>query len=126
MDEQVVASLAKIRRTLSEDGDYVPIDSEAEGEAGDLGAVNADVASERVDAYLTTIVDSLMDEYEIDEDDAFDFVTSVAEAMAEAGDLPELPGEDDEDDMQSAWLGAATTAGFQATVLEVAAESAEE
>jgi hypothetical protein len=121
MDERVVEGLSKVRKALNE-----TIDSEAGGEAGDLGAVNLSVAAERVDAFLTDVVESLMAEYDVDEEDAFDFVVSVADAMAEAGELPEMPAEDDEDDLQSEWLGAATTSGFAAVVLEVAAESSEE
>lgn len=126
MDERVVQGLAKIRKTLSEQGDYEARPSEAEGEAGDLGAVNMGVAAERVDAYLTDIVDSLVAEYEVDDEEAFEFVISVADEMAASGDLPELPSEDDEDDAQSEWLGAATTVGFAAVVMEVAAEAAAE
>jgi len=121
MDERVVAGLSKVRKALNE-----TLDSEAGGEAGDLGAANLSVAAERVDAFLTDVVESLMAEYEIDEEEAFDFVVSIADAMAESGEMPEMPAEDDEDDLQSEWLGAATTSGFASVVLEIAAESAEE
>lgn len=121
MDEQVVRGLSRIRKALSE-----TLDSEEGGAPGDLGAVNLPVASERVDAYLSDLVDALLAEYDIDEDDAFAFIMSVADSLAESGEMPEMPSEEDEDDLQSEWLGMATTSGFAATVLEVAAEAAED
>lgn len=121
----VAEHLSKIRKALAED-DYTPISSEANPEPGELDAPNADPAVDRVDAYLATITDSLVDEYDVGDEEAFDFVLSVADELAALGEMPEMPGDDAPGNEQAEWLGVATTMGFHRVVLDIAAESAAE
>lgn len=131
MNTQINEVLTKMRKQLTTESAWGPESQAAptdvsQGEAGTLGAENFSPANDQVDAYLTDCVDALMDLYDIDESDAFDFVFSVADVAMEEGLLTELPDEEDGDDALSAWLGKAGTIGFKAMVLQAANESASE
>lgn len=113
--------LAEIRRALDEVETIEPISSESDPRPGEFGAMNDDPAADRLDAYLWDIVDSLTTAYEVDEEDALDFVLGVAEDMAADGTLPDMPDEDSPAEAQAAWLGVASTSGFGNLVLQAAA-----
>lgn len=122
MFPSVSQHLSAIRKALGEAEAIEPISSEANPQPGEFGAPNADPAVDRVDAYLWDIVDSLTTAYEVDEEEALDFVLSVAEDLAADGTLPELPDEEAPAGLQAEWLGVATTSGFGNLVLQAAAE----
>jgi hypothetical protein len=69
---------------------------------------NPGTAADAVDAYLNEIIDRLIYEYEMDEEDALDFVFSCA---SEVSSLPPLP-DDEGETVNTEWLGRATTIGF--------------
>jgi len=122
MFPSVSQHLSAIRKALGEAEAIEPISSEADPQPGEFGAPNADPIVDRVDAYLWDIVDSLTTAYEVDEDDALDFVLGVADDMAAEGSLPELPDENAPTSLQAEWLGVASTSGFGNMVLQAAAE----
>lgn len=100
-------------------------DSETgEGEPGELGAKNVTDGFDAFDLYMDDIVLDLLDEYELDDNDAIDFVFSIADELADEGKLPFIPEEDDEKALTD-WLGKAKTLGFEAIVLARAEAAAE-
>ncbi len=130
MKKSKVGKLVESLRASLEEGEAfgpegTPVSKVArEAEAGTLGAENPSDIADAVLSYLGDIVDSLMENFEVDEEEAFDFLFEIAAAMAEDGALPEMPEEDDDEGMAE-WLGAAKTAGFAQEVLAAAAEMAE-
>lgn len=136
MEQHSIEWLKKVRRTLKEEAAWSHASAEpvAEDEAGkhDDAEVQAEADEEdgnindQIDMLLSGIVDALLEEYDLDEEEAFDFVLDVADVAAEEGMLPYLPDEDASDEELAAWYGQATTAGFTDMVLEAASDSAEE
>lgn len=106
-----------------EEDDDEEDDEEAEG--GDLGASNPSDALDAFEAYIGGIADGLMAEYEIDEDDAVDFVLDIADDMADAGMLAELPDVEDSKAL-ALWIGQAQSVGFGVEVMAAADEDAED
>jgi len=105
----------------------VSTDHDDDGEPGESGAENSSDVMDAFDLYLSSILDALLEQYEADEEEALDFIFAVAEEMADAGTLPEIPEDDDGDDADVvAWVGTAKTAGFLAAVMAAAEESGEE
>lgn len=79
-------------------------------------------ASDNLDSYLFTLAAALMGEFDIDEDDAADFISQVADTMAEAGKLPPLPWEEEDPSLDALWLGQAVACGFHLIVGQLADE----
>jgi len=109
MNAQMNGLLEQMTRLLSEDGE----DDEGGDDVMDV-----------FDLYLSGILEPLIEQYETDEEEALAFVFSVADEMIEAGTLPPIPEEAD-DEALSAWVGAAKTAGLSAAVMKSAEESSE-
>jgi hypothetical protein len=98
-----------------------------EGEPGALGAENEPDVWQAFDMYIGEMVDDLMEEYELDEDGALDFIFDIADTAAAEGKLPAIPMDDPDDaDAVAAWLGAAGSAGFERMVLDAAEAEASE
>lgn len=127
MNKQVNELLTEMRKSLDEQGIDVaePTQGSQDAEAGDLEATNPDTVDDDIEAYLTDIVQSLIDNYDISEEDALGFVWDVADAMAEEEMLPATPAEDDPSDVKAEWLGTAKTIGFAAEVLAAAEDASE-
>lgn len=96
-----------------------------EGEPGTSGAENEPDVWQAFDMYIGDMVDDLMEEYELDEDGALDFIFSIADEATEAGKLPEIPMDDNDEKAVAAWLGMAGSAGFERMVLDAASEASE-
>lgn len=129
MKSQVVESLKKIRKNLATESAWGPegnkdVSDVGQGEPGDLGAENYSEAGDNVDTYLVDCVDALISMYDVEEEEAWDFVFTVAAMAAEEGLLPELPEDEASDEDLTDWLGKAGTTGFKAMVLQSAAEMA--
>lgn len=78
------------------------------------------------DAYLSDLLDVLMADYDVSDEDALDFVFSVADEQVEAGTLPPIPDDDADAGAVVEWVEAAKAAGLEAAVMAAAEESAEE
>lgn len=81
---------------------------------------------ESFNLYFDDIIRDLQDEYDVTESDAEDFAFSVLREMVDAGEIPDLPEDEDDIAALSTWIGAAKSAGFEARVLEAAEAEAEE
>jgi len=127
LSEKFYAHITESVRELEEMVSTVPdSDFHGQGEAGDLGAVNISPEQDKLDAYLIGIADVLVQEFEIENDDALEYVFQKAEAMAESGDLPPMPGEESGDQEVSEWIGAAQSWGFSSYVLKQAEAEADD
>lgn len=128
MTPEVNSVFEKIRLQLESDLEDMGLlgeEDSSDAEGGDLGAVNPSDGLEAFEDFISGIVDGLLAEYEIDEDDAVDFVLDMADEMAEAGLLAPLPDTDDSKAL-ALWIGQATTAGFGLEVMKAADEMADE
>ena len=133
MRTEITEQLERLRKKLAESEAFGPesdISTDDESEAGEGGAENIEPGFEALDNYLIGIIGSILDEYEVDEEDAVDFVLFVADSLAEEGDLPPFP-EDDDAQAAAMWMGAAQSMLFGDLVLaalesEVAGEVDEE
>ena len=125
MNTQINEVLTKMRQKLAGEAAWESLEGSTGGAAGELGAENMSEANEKVDTYLLDCVNAMMDEYEVEEGDAWDFVFSVADMASEEGLLPELPEETASDADLINWLGKAGTIGFKALVLQAASDAAE-
>jgi len=127
MNAQVNELMDRMRTQLNEEQGWVAADlseprervveDDAEDDDEDGGAEDA------FDLFLAGILDSLLAEYDSDEEEALDFVFGLADEMAEAGKLPFIP---ESDDGLPEWIAAAQAAGFAQAVMDAAAESAVE
>ena len=130
MRSELTAKLEALRKRLHESDEAWGPESQTDaayedGEAGDGGATNVSDAGDALDAYLLGIVDSIISEWDINEDDAIDIVFDVAASLEEDGSLPPMP--EAEDAQGSAeWLGKAATMGFAELVLASIEADAEE
>lgn len=82
-----------------------------EGEAGEGGAENVSDINDTLINYMLDIAAGIADEYDLDADNAVDYVFDAADAIAEEGSLPFIP---DEEDLAGTaeWLGKAKMLGF--------------
>lgn len=131
MQAKISEKLAQIRSALSEGDEawgpdsVTPNEAADEAEAGDGGAENESDVNDTFYAYLDRLVAGILDEYEMSEDEAVDYVFMVAEDLAADGTLPEIPSE--EDDLATAeWLGKAKSVMFAELVMAALESEAEE
>lgn len=129
MKPQVTEMLEQMRVRLVQESEAHGPDSEAgaqgdSGEAGELGAQNSENALDAFSLYLDDIVADLLEDYDISETAAEEFMFSVMRDMIVAGQIPDLPEDEDDEAGCAQWLGAAKSAGFEARVLAVAEELA--
>jgi len=126
INEQVVDLLTKIRHKVEmkmesawgpEAVDQPDSSTAKNAFAGDGGAENPTDVNDALNMYLVNIVDRLMDEFEMGEDEAADFIFSCADELAEDGDLPPMPEDGAADQEVSVWMGKAHTLGFIGYVL---------
>lgn len=113
MQSKISQQLEQLRKTLSEQAEG---ESVVDGEAGEGGAENVSDVNDNFYAYIDGIVGSILDEYDVDEEEAVDYVFAVADDLAQAGDLPEIPAEDDLV-ATAEWMGKATSMLFGELVL---------
>ncbi len=128
MTPAVNSLFEKIRLQLESDMAELGIlgeEDSSDAEGGDLGAVNPSDALEAFEDFLSGIADGLLAEFDIDEDEAIDFVFDVADDMAEEGLLDPMP-EGDDPKALGLWIGHATSAGFGLEVMKLANEMADE
>lgn len=135
INEQVLDLLTKIRHKVSArmEAAWGP---EAVGqpsgtsatlaEPGELEADNPTDANDAWNMYMINIVERLVAEFDMDQDDAVDFVFDCADELAEEGDLPVVPEDDASDQDVSLWLGTAQSIGFGGYVLAAARYDFEE
>jgi len=90
------------------------------GSAGSFQADNVIDTEDALEAYVVEILSNLLDLYELDEDDAMEFIFDVADALVDEDLLPPFPEDDDSDKAKAAWLGTAKTIGFGAIVMQTA------
>lgn len=120
MQSEIAKKLEAIRRTLGEQSAWGPessFDSDHEkGKAGVSGADNVSDVNDTFYAYLDGIVGSILDEYEMSEEEAVDYVFGVAEDLEADNTLPPMP---DEGDLEATavWLGKAKSMLFGELVL---------
>lgn len=128
MNAEMNHLLEQMRTQLAEGEEAWGPNSDAktgsEGEPGELGAENENNIWDAFDLYIGDMVDDLTEKYELDDDDALDFIFSVADDLAEDGKLPEIPVGDDEKAV-ALWLGKAGSFGFERMVLDAAEEEAD-
>lgn len=90
--------------------------SDDESAAGEGGAENVSTIDNAFDSYILGIVASILEEYELDEEEAIDYVFYVADDLAEQGELPTIPeGEDPQETAE--WLGKAQSMLFAELVM---------
>lgn len=125
MTPEVNALIGSIRTRMESQLEELGLLREEDSAPGESGAVNGDDILDRFDAMIGQIADALLDEFDMSEDEAIDFVFDVADGMAEDGVIPDLP---DDDDVQAValWIGKAETAGLAAEVIKAAEEMADE
>lgn len=121
MKAEITQQLARIRRTLSEGDEAWGPDSgdsteHGEGEAGEGGAENVSDVGDTFAAYISGILDSVLEEYEVEEEDALDYIFGVASSLEEDGTLPPIPDEEDAE-ATAIWLGKAKSLLFGELVL---------
>lgn len=92
----------------------------AKGVGGSGGASNVANISDALDGYLVGIADALMTKYDISEDDAYDFLSFVADQAASMGMLPEYPEDDASDDDFADWYAKAGSIKFDAMCMNMA------
>lgn len=117
MKPQITERLSAIRKYLSEEeeawGPESDFDSKVADDAmaGTSGAVNVSDVEDTFDTYVLSIVDSVLEEYDADEEDLVALVFDVAASCEEDGSLPPIPDEGDDAGV-AAWVGKAKTMGF--------------
>jgi hypothetical protein len=131
MNTKINKLLTEIRHGMDEEEAFGPEGTEPtnaaqDAKAGDLEAGNPSTVDDDIIAYIDGIVASMLELYEMTEDEAYDFISEVAAAMADAGMLPETPEEDDPNAIKAEWLGTAKTIGFAAEVMSAAEEASSE
>ena len=133
MRSDLTSKLEQLRKKLTEgeeafgpdsDGSVNSADAEDDA-AGEGGADNVSPIDALVDEYIGSIVDSMLEEYDIEAEEATDFVLAVAEDLAEDGTLPPVPDYDDEANA-AIWLGKAKSVVLHDLVLAAADAGAEE
>lgn len=127
MTPQINGMLAEIRRHMEKQESWGPEggvkpddDSHTSGEAGDGGAENVSDAQDALDKYLADIADQLTTEFEVSDDDAWDFIGQVASECEDEGELPPMPDYESPDADATLWLGKATSILFAGRVLKTA------
>lgn len=95
------------------------------GKSGELGAENSSNIWDAFDFYVGDMVDDLTELYELSDDDALDFIFTVADDLAAENKMPEIPDGDDEKAV-ARWLGVAGSMGFERLVLDAAEAEAED
>ena len=126
--KQANAVLGKIRAGLAEEEAAWGPDSEQDdvahldGAAGVGGATNIADIEDALDGYLTGIANALVAEYDISEDDAYDFIFYAAETAEALGLLPAFPDDDAADGEYASWYGKAGSVKFDAMVMNLAAK----
>lgn len=108
-----------------EDDSGTPTGDEAA--AGDGEAINPDDTDTSFNGYVYDLVDAILAVYDVEggEDGAIDFILSVADDLADSGELPPLPDDEDDEGM-AVWLGKAKTIAFGNIVLKAAEEAVAE
>lgn len=136
MNGQIVGLLEQMRVKLAEGEEAFGPDSifwtgdvgTADADGDEPGADNdadSDVF-ESFNLYFDDIIRDLQDEYDVSEADAEDFAFSVLREMVDAGEIPDLPEDEDDIAALSAWIGSAKSAGLEVRVLEAAEAEAED
>lgn len=121
-DVSNVALLERIRTKLEEAhvaGTIVGL----QALGGELGAENPTDEDDALNMYLDTILERLVEEMDLDEDEAMEMIFAMADILAEEGELPEFPSDDSSSEDVSMWLGQAKTIGFERVVLDAAYET---
>jgi hypothetical protein len=93
--------------------------------AGEGGADNKSPADGLVDEYIASLIDTMMENYDVQEEDAFDFAFGVFDDLAADGTLPELPAYGD-DKGSSLWLAKAKGMDVVGLVMAAAEAAAED
>ena len=70
------------------------------------------------DDYMDSVLGAVLDEYDVDEDDAVDYIIEIADELADDGLLPYFPDEDSTSEEITDWVAAAQSAGFAGLVIE--------
>lgn len=126
INEQVIGTLTKIRQKMAvtmeaawgpEAVDQPPGTSADTASAGEGGADNPTDVNDALDMYLCSIADRLEDEFDLNDDKAFDFIFQCSDELADGGDMPPLPEDGAPDQDVSLWMGKANTIGFTGYVL---------
>lgn len=120
----IASKLEALRKRLSEQEEAWGPDSEVEtdhetGEAGEGGAENVSDINDTLIDYMLSIAGSVYENFDVDEDEAIDFVYDVADQLGEDGTLPFIPEEDDLAGTAT-WLGTAKMMGFGELVFSLA------
>lgn len=92
--------------------------------AGDGGAVNASEVNDVFEDYLLSIMDSILEDFDMNDEDLMDVIFDVAASCAEDGSLPEMPAEGDLSGTAE-WVGKARSLGFSDLVYAVVESDAE-
>lgn len=98
-------------------------------EAGTGEALNVSDVEDTLNMYMGDIISDILDNYDLNEDEAEEYVFEMIDQAAEEGLIPEFPEEDgDEDDNLNlaAWLGAAKSAGLERYIHDCALEDSAE
>lgn len=125
MNPQMIQLLEQMRHQLMLETEAHGADAQGDsGEPGESGASNVGDGIDSFNLYFDDIVDDLLEEYELTAEEAEEFMFSVMRDMIVAGQIPDLPEDEDDEAGLAKWLGAVKTAGFEARVLAAAEELA--
>lgn len=100
-------------------------DAAIHGKPGESGAENENNIWDAFDAYISDLIDDLMEKYDVDEDDALEFIFQTADDLTDEGLMTPIPSEDDPQAV-AMWLGRAGTVGFERQVLDAALASSDD
>jgi len=97
-------------------GPEIPVNSSSSFQNATAGVGEADNdidIQDAVDFYLNNICQALVDEFDVEEEQAFDFVESAADELEGDGRIPPMPGPDAADSEAALWLGVVKSIGFE-------------
>lgn len=85
---------------------------------------NIDPAEEAFDAYLSDLVNGLIEEYDLEEDNAWDVFEAFLDDMVSEGVVPDIPTEDDPGAL-TGWVTEAKQVGLGGKLKEWVEENIE-
>ncbi len=116
--------LSEIRQLMEQEawGPSLPPSSQSDfqdAKAGTGEANNEINIQDAIDFYLNNLCQALVDEFGIEENEAYDYVESAADEMEGDGMIPPMPSPDSSDSEAALWLGVVKSVGFEGYCLKL-------